>query len=71
MYWRVHCPVNFLYDLTLKQERIIKEGMNIAPGDLEKVLDEHPAVNNVMVSIKYWVINNKLKYLLFIFLLIN
>ena len=25
--------------------------MNIAPGDLEKVLDQHPAVNNVMVSI--------------------
>lgn len=30
-------------------ERIIKEGINIAPGDLEKVLDQHPAVNNVMV----------------------
>ena len=33
------------------QERIIKEGINIAPGDLEKVLDQHPAVNNVMVRI--------------------
>ncbi|XP_072027902.1 medium-chain acyl-CoA ligase ACSF2, mitochondrial-like [Amphiura filiformis] len=32
-----------------KAERIIKEGINIAPGDLEKVLDQHPAVNNVMV----------------------
>ncbi|XP_072028172.1 medium-chain acyl-CoA ligase ACSF2, mitochondrial-like [Amphiura filiformis] len=33
-----------------KAERIIKEGINIAPGNLEKVLDEHPAVSNVMVS---------------------
>ncbi|XP_072028260.1 medium-chain acyl-CoA ligase ACSF2, mitochondrial-like [Amphiura filiformis] len=32
-----------------KAERIIKEGINIAPGNLEKVLDEHPAVSNVMV----------------------
>ncbi|XP_072023213.1 medium-chain acyl-CoA ligase ACSF2, mitochondrial-like, partial [Amphiura filiformis] len=33
-----------------KSERIIKEGINIAPGNLEKVFDEHPAVSNVMVS---------------------
>ncbi|XP_072028168.1 medium-chain acyl-CoA ligase ACSF2, mitochondrial-like [Amphiura filiformis] len=32
-----------------KSERIIKEGINIAPGNLEKVFDEHPAVSNVMV----------------------
>ncbi|XP_072028903.1 medium-chain acyl-CoA ligase ACSF2, mitochondrial-like [Amphiura filiformis] len=32
-----------------KSERIIKEGVNIAPSQLEKVFDEHPAVNNVMV----------------------
>ncbi|XP_072028254.1 medium-chain acyl-CoA ligase ACSF2, mitochondrial-like [Amphiura filiformis] len=33
-----------------KAERIIKKGTNIAPGHLEKVLDEHPAVSNVMAS---------------------
>ncbi|XP_072027945.1 medium-chain acyl-CoA ligase ACSF2, mitochondrial-like [Amphiura filiformis] len=32
-----------------KADCIIKEGNNIAPGNLEKVLDEHPAVSNVMV----------------------
>ncbi|XP_072043170.1 medium-chain acyl-CoA ligase ACSF2, mitochondrial-like [Amphiura filiformis] len=40
----------YLQFIGRKAERIIiKGGTNIAPGNLEKVLDKHPAVSNVMV----------------------
>ena len=32
------------------QVTIIHRNIGLAPGDLEVVLDQHPAVNNVMVS---------------------